>query len=279
MRMKANNKREWLKLYLRLELAKKDFWEFCLFYDREFFHEREFLKEVAIAFQNINENKIKSLAVSMPPRAGKSYITSIFCAWTLGKHPTESVMRNTCTAQLFNKFSYDVRDIVKSERFQLVFPDVKLSDDKANLQGWNTNKSKQVGYFGAGVGGTIIGFGASKIAITDDLYRGIDDAINDNMNARIQQWKQATHDSRFESGCSRIDIGTRWTRNDVIGTQMDSGVYEKEVIIKALDDNDKSFCEAVMTTDEYLDKRNKTAKEIWLAEYQQQPIDLVGMLI
>jgi hypothetical protein len=196
----------------------------------------------------------------------------------LGNHPTESVMRNTCTAQLFNKFSYDVRDIVKSERFQLVFPDVKLSDDKANLQGWNTNKSKQVGYFGAGVGGTIIGFGASKIAITDDLYRGIDDAINENMNARIQQWKQATHDSRFESGCSRIDIGTRWTRNDVIGTQMDSGVYEKEVIIKALDDNDKSFCEAVMTTDEYLDKRNKTAKEIWLAEYQQQPIDLVGML-
>jgi len=278
MRMKANNKREWLKLYLRLELAKKDFWEFCLFYDREFFIEREFLKEVAIAFQNINDNKIKSLAVSMPPRAGKSYITSIFCAWTLGNHPSESVMRNTCTAQLFNKFSYDVRDIVKSERFQLVFPDVKLSDDKANLQGWNTNKSKQVGYFGAGVGGTIIGFGASKIAITDDLYRGIDDAINDNINARIQQWKQATHDSRFESGCSRIDIGTRWTRNDVIGMQMDSGVYEKEVVIKALDDNDKSFCEAVMTTDEYLDKRNKTAKEIWLAEYQQQPIDLVGML-
>ena len=199
MRMKANNKREWLKLYLRLELAKKDFWEFCLFYDREFFIEREFLKEVAVAFQNINDNEIKSLAVSMPPRACKSYITSLFCAWTLGNHPTESVMRNTCTAQLFNKFSYDVRDIVKSERFQLVFPDVKLSDDKANLQGWNTNKSKQVGYFGAGVGGTIIGFGASKIAITDDLYRGIDDAINDNMNARIMQWKQATHDSRFES--------------------------------------------------------------------------------
>ena len=146
------------------------------------------------------------------------------------------------------------------------------------MQGWNTNKSKQVGYFGAGVGGTIIGFGASKIAITDDLYRGIDDAINENMNARIMQWKQATHDSRFESGCSRIDIGTRWTKNDVIGTQTDSGVYDKQIIIKALNERDESFCESVMTTDEYLDKRNKTAKEIWLAEYQQEPIDLVGML-
>ena len=79
MNLQKNSKREWLKMCLRLELAKKDFWQFCLFYDREFFIEREFLKEVAEAFQNINDNKIKSLAVSMPPRAGKSYITSLFC--------------------------------------------------------------------------------------------------------------------------------------------------------------------------------------------------------
>ena len=46
--------------------------------------------------------------------------------------------------------------------FRTVFPEVVLSDNKANLQGWNTNQSKQVGYFGAGVGGTIIGFGATK---------------------------------------------------------------------------------------------------------------------
>ena len=90
----------------------------------------------------------------MPPRAGKSYITSLFCAWTLGRNPTESVMRNTCTATLFIKFSYDVRAILKTEQFQQVFPSVRLSDDKKNLGGWNTNTSKMVGYFGAGVGGT-----------------------------------------------------------------------------------------------------------------------------
>jgi predicted phage terminase large subunit-like protein len=160
----------------------------------------------------------------------------------------------------------------------MVFPDVKLSGDKANLQGWNTTQSKQVGYFGAGVGGTIIGFGASKIAITDDLYRGIEDALNENTNDKIIQWKQATHDSRMETGCARIDIGTRWTINDVIGSQYDAGEYDRSIVIPALDENDKSFCEAVMTTAEYHDKRKKTAKEIWLAEYQQQPMDLTGML-
>lgn len=272
------NKHDLIELYLYYELCKRDFWQFCLFYDQEFFTQRTFLKQVAQAMQDITDDNINSLSVSLPPRAGKSYITSIYCAWVLGNHPSESVMRNTCTATLYTKFSYDVRDIVKSDRFALIFPDVKLSSDKANLQGWNTNTSKQVGYFGAGVGGTIIGFGASKVAITDDLYRGIEDALNDHMNQRVIQWKQATHDSRFESGCKRIDIGTRWVVNDVMGYQMADGVYDKSIIIPALDDNDKSFCEHVMKTSEYIDKRKKTAKEIWMAEYQQQPMDIKGML-
>ena len=266
-----------IKRILFAELAARDFWAFCRYYDPEFYRERKFLKEVATALQEVEEGKIKSLSVSMPPRAGKSYITSLFCAWTIGRNPTESVMRNTCTATLYQKFSYDVRAIVKSDKFREVF-DVKLSTDKANLGGWNTDRAKMVSYFGAGVGGTIIGFGASKIAITDDLYRGIEDALSDTVNDRIIQWKESTHDSRFESGCARIDIGTRWSLNDIIGRSFEANEYDKSIIIAALDENDKSFCEAVMTTEEYLDKRKKTEKSIWLAEYQQKPVDVEGRL-
>ena len=215
-----NEQKNELKKALQVELCRREFWAFCLFIDTDFFTNRKFLQEIAEAFQDVEEGKIKSLSVSMPPRAGKSYITSLFCAWTLGRNPTDSVMRNTCTATLYIKFSYDVRTIVKSDKFKIVFPDVRLSDDKANLQGWNTNYSKQVGYFGAGVGGTIIGFGATKVAITDDLYRGLEDALSDTVNDRILQWKQSTHDSRFESGCARIDIGTRWSLKDVIGVRV-----------------------------------------------------------
>ena len=270
--------RDEAKKLFRQELARRSFWDFCLYYDPELFEARSFLKEVADAFQEITSGTIKSLSVSLPPRAGKSYITSLYCAWSLGNNPTESVMRNTCTATLYAKFSYDVRAIVLSDKFRQVFRDVRMSPDKANLQGWNTNQSKQVGYFGAGVGGTIIGFGASLVAITDDLYTGIETALNESANDKIITWKQATHESRMESGCRTIDIGTRWTVNDVIGRHMAKGHYDKSIIIKALDDNDRSFCEAVMTTGEYLDKRDKTAKEIWLAEYQQQPIDILGRL-
>ena len=274
----SNEHKEAAKELLRQELARRSFYHFCRYYDRDFVHARPFVKDICEAFQEVEDKKIKSLSVSLPPRAGKSYITSLFCAWTLGKNPDKSVMRNACTATLFLKFSYDVRAILKDERFKRVFPDVSLSDDKANLQGWNTNKSKQVGYFGAGVGGTIIGFGASNVAITDDLYRGIEDALSDTVNDRIIQWKESTHDSRFETGCARIDIGTRWSVNDVIGRGINETIYDKSIIVPALDDQGNSFCEAVMTTEEYKQVQKRTAKEIWLAEYQQQPIDIEGRL-
>jgi len=260
------------------ELSRRDFWEFCLFYDPEFFERREFLREIARAFQEIEEGKINSLSVSLPPRAGKSYMTSLFCAWTLGKHPRESIMRNTCTATLYLKFSYDVRNIFKSDRFREIFSKIHLSEDKSNLNGWNTNSAKMVSYFGAGVGGSIIGFGASKIAITDDLYRGLEDALSDTINDRIIQWKEATHDSRLESGCKVIDIGTRWSINDVIGRNIDSGIYDKSIIVPALNSEDQSFCGDVMTSEEYIKKRERLPREIWLAEYQQEPIDLEGRL-
>lgn len=261
--------------------AKDNFVLFCYYYNYEFFKARPFLKEIAQAFQEVADGNIKTLSVSLPPRAGKSYITTLFCAWILGKYPTESVMRNTCSARLAEKLSYDARDVVKSERFAKVFPLVTLSKDKASVSGWNTNQSKQVGYFGQGVGGTIIGFGASKLAITDDLFRSMEDAMSETIREKTHSWKEATHDSRKETGCAEIDIGTRWTRDDIIGKNAEQGYYDKQIVVPALIEQDGalySFCESVMTTEEYLLKKEKTREEIWMAEYMQQPVDIKGRL-
>jgi predicted phage terminase large subunit-like protein len=261
--------------------AKDNFVLFCYFVDFEFFQNRPFLKEIAQAFQDIADGKIKTLSVSLPPRAGKSYITSLFCAWVLGKYPQDSVMRNTCTATLARKLSYDAREILKGEKFQEVFSEIKLSDDRAAVDAWNTNKAKNVSYFGQGVGGTIIGFGATKVSITDDLFKSMEEAMSETIREKTHSWKEATHDSRKESGCAEIDIGTRWTRDDVIGKNSEGGYYDRQIIIPAMKEVDgewASFCEAVMTTEEYLLKKKKTSEDIWTAEYMQQPVDVKGRL-
>jgi predicted phage terminase large subunit-like protein len=257
--------------------AKDNFVLFCYFYDYDFFKSRPFLKEVAQAFQDIADGKMETLSVSFPPRAGKSYITTLFCAWIIGKYPTESVMRNTCTARLAYKLSRDTRDILVGEKFQSVFPDVKLSQDNKAMDGWSTNQSRNVAYFGQGVGGTIIGFGASKLAITDDLFKSMEDAMSETVREKTHSWKHATHDSRLEKGCAQIDIGTRWVRDDVIGVNSSEGRYNKEIVVPALIDG-VSFCESVQSTEKFLEMKGRMPDEIWQAEYMQQPVDVEGRI-
>lgn len=271
-------KPEHLDALIDQELSRRNFWLFCLYYDEEFYSKRTFLKRIADAFQEIYEGRSKRLSVSMPPRAGKSYITSLFCAWILGKKPEGSVMRNCCTSTLYDKFSYDTREIIRSERYREVFPELFLSEDKQSLRGWNTNRAQQVSYFGAGVGGTIIGFGASLVAITDDLIRSFEDAVSDKMLTKTHSWYDGTHSSRQEKDCPVIDIGTRWSKRDTIGRQAAEGFYDKMIVISALNENNESFCEDVKSTEEYQDIRQRTAKEIWMAEYMQSPIEASGTL-
>lgn len=273
------------KIILRKREARNEFWSYCLYMDPKFFTKRPFLKRVSDAFMRVyvaySNNVIYRLAVSMPPRAGKSYITSLFVSWMFGHFPEESVMRNTCADPLYNKLSYDTRDIVRSRKYREIFPEIKLKTDKQNVHGWSIEGARQVSYFGSGVGGTVIGFGASMLAITDDLYKSLEDALSDNNNEKTWSWKQGTHDSRIEGNCCSIDIGTRWSANDVLGRLEESrdGKYYDEIVrIAALDENDKSFCEDVHTTEYYHELRAETDDAIWMAEYMQEPYEAKGLL-
>jgi predicted phage terminase large subunit-like protein len=59
---------------------------------------------------------------------------------------------------------------------------------------------------------------------------------------------------------------------------MEQGQYDKSIIIPALREDGTSFCEAVMTTAEFQEKRKRTSPEIWSAEYMQEPVDMKGRL-
>lgn len=270
------------RIILRRRKARNDFWAFCLYMDKDFFLKRSFLELVALAFMRVFEaysnGIIRRLAVSMPPRAGKSYITSLFSAWMLGKFPTESLMRNTCSSTLYNKFSYDTRDIVRSDKYKEVFTEIRLKQDKQNVNGWSLETARQVSYFGSGVGGTIIGFGASMLAMTDDLYKSLEEALSDTTNEKVWSWKQGTHDSRIEGNCCAIDVGTRWSETDVLGRLEEMGKYDEIIRVAALDENDETFCADVHTTEYYQELRSETDESIWNAEYMQEPIEAKGLL-
>ena len=266
--------------------SKEDFWTFCVYMDPVFFTgKKTHLKLIAEAFQEVAEGKVKVLAVSLPPRAGKSYITSLFCAWMLGRNPLMSIMRNSYAAKLAEKFSKDIRDgILLSPRFQAVFPEVKINPNNAAVDGWSLGKTTQPSYFCAGVGGPITGFGCNLLAVLDDPLKNIEEALSEITINSVWNWYTSTHLSRLETGCPEIHIATRWSRKDPIGRLTDpfSEEYCKDVkVIKisALDDKGNSFCEEVKTTGEYHRLKDITEDFIWEAEYMQNPIESKGLLL
>ena len=258
--------------------ARTHFWAFCNHQDPEFFQSRKFLKPLAMGIQALYDGIIKRLSASLPPRAGKSYMATLASAYFLGRSPTKSVMRNSATAKLYMEFSYHCRDIVNSRKFKEVFPLVNLRQDKQAVTGWSLEQSKQVAYFGGGIGGTIVGFGASGLAITDDLYRGHEDALSETINDKIHLWLQSEHTSRLEGKVPELDIGTRWTKRDIIGSRMERDYYDRTIIIPALNENDETFCEEVKSSEDYKELRNITDPFIWVSEYQQKPIESEGLV-
>jgi predicted phage terminase large subunit-like protein len=270
--LREKNKRE----------LRNNFYKFCVHMDSTFFTPgKPHLKEIADALQEVADGKLQKLAVSMPPRAGKSYITSLFCAWLLGKYPTGSIMRNSYAAKLAEKFSKDIRDgIIINPRYLEVFPNVK---GNGSIDSWSLTTNTQPSYFCAGVGGAITGFGCKTVAILDDPIKNIEEALSETVIESTWNWYTSTHLSRLETNCPEIHIATRWSRKDPIGrlTDENNEAYNpnfKIINIPALDDKGESFCEEIKTTAEYMEIKKVTDDFIWEAEYMQKPVESKGLL-
>ena len=63
------------------------------------------------------------LIICMPPRPGKSLLTSIlFVAWYLGRHPDHHVIFVTYGQDLSDDFGRQVRNLLADPIFQAIFP-------------------------------------------------------------------------------------------------------------------------------------------------------------
>jgi len=87
-------------------------------------------KVMAKKFQEIAEGKCKRLIINMPPRHTKSEFASFMLpAWFLGKFPDKKIIQCSNTAELAVGFGRKVRNLVGSDAYHKVFPDVGLKSD------------------------------------------------------------------------------------------------------------------------------------------------------
>ena len=82
---------EQLQYQASLELARRDFWEFCKLKAPDFYKEsRPYLKNICHELQAFYENPDeKVMILNEPPRHGKSRTAGLFAQWVFGIHPSE----------------------------------------------------------------------------------------------------------------------------------------------------------------------------------------------
>ena len=81
------------------------------------------VKFLAEKLEAVERGEITRLAISMPPRHGKSELASnFFPSWFLGRNPDKYVIFSTYAQELADDFGRKVRNTMRDERFSQVFP-------------------------------------------------------------------------------------------------------------------------------------------------------------
>lgn len=279
---------EEVKYQALLELCRRDFWTFCCTLAPDFYREdRPYLKEFCKALQEFYETDERVLIINMPPRHGKSRTAGLFAQWIFGKKPSEKIITGSYNEQLSTTFSRGVRNAIaerKASRDKIVYSDIfphtilKKGSSAANL--W-TLEGQHVSYLATSPGGTVTGFGAT-VMILDDIVKNADEALNETVLDNHWTWFTNTMLSRLEKNGKLVIIATRWNTKDLSGRAIDHyksiGMPCRVIMKKALQSDGTMLCDGVLDRQAY-DLIVKTmGREIVEANYNQNPIDLVGRL-
>lgn len=279
-----NNLKEEIKKQARLELARRDFFEYCKLTASDFYEEeRNFLKDLCYQLQDFYKSDEKVCVINMPPRHGKSRTAGKFVEWTLGTNPNEKIMTGSYNEDLSSSFAKSVRDTIASAKtegvivYNDIFPNTKIKDGEATQKKWALAGSKVSNYLATSPTGTATGFGCT-IMIIDDLIKNAKEAYNENTLKNHIDWFNNTMLSRTENGFKLIIIMTRWSSNDLAGYILENYPNVRHINYKAVQEDGSMLCEDVLSKEDYEFKTKNMNKDIIYANYQQEPIDVKNRL-
>ncbi len=240
---------------------------------------------MAKKFEDIAAGKLKRLIICMPPRHTKSEFGSFLLpSWFLGKFPQKKIIQSSNTGELAVGFGRKVRNLVDSEAYARIFPNVHLRTDSKAAGRWATNQNGE--YFAIGVGGTVTGKGADLLII-DDPHSEQEAKLaqsNPEVFDNVYEWYTSGPRQRLQPGGAIVIIMTRWSKRDLVGR-----------ILKSAEDRDGEEWEiiefpAILPSGRPLWPEFWSLKELealqselpaakWNAQYQQEPTSEQGAIV
>lgn len=168
----------------------------------------------------------KRQAVSVGPQHGKSFILSkLAVAWMLGAKPGITIALTGFSHTLVTKFSKEVKAIINTRMYQLIFPEAQQVYGSDKAEEWElTNGSALIA---KSAGSKLTGRRVDWLII-DDPHAGREEAESPTMRKKVINWYFADCITRLSPGAAVFCIQTRWHPNDLIG-HLTSEEYIKEI--------------------------------------------------
>ena len=232
--------------------------------------------------ERVARGELKRLIVNMPPRHTKSEFASyLFPAWVMGQKPQTKIIQATHTAELAVGFGRKVKNLLDSEIYRDVFPDIQLARDAKASGRWSTDMGGE--YYAVGVGGALAGRGADLCIIDDPVSE--QDALSPAALDNIYEWYTSGPRQRLQPGGSIIIVMTRWSIRDltakVLQKQAEGGADQWEVVEfpAIFPDTDNVLWPEFWSRDELDGVRASIPVAKWNAQYLQNPTAEEGAII
>ena len=238
-------------------------------------------KMMAEKFEALVRGDLTRVIINIAPRHGKSELTSyLFLAWLMGREPTSKIIQATHTGELAMRFGRKVRNLMDSEIYKDIFPEVALAADSKAAGRWETNKGGE--YFATGVGGAMTGRGANFLVIDDPHSE--QDALSETAMEAAHEWYTSGPRQRLQPGGRILLVMTRWSKKDltemVLKDQAKDLRSDKWDVIEfpAIMPSGKSCWPEFWKINDLLAVKAALPVSKWNAQWQQNPTSEEGAI-
>ena len=277
--------------------APLDFDSYCQYIEwnraadkRFYLPRRKQLKVVVEALQDLADDKLDLLAISMPPGVGKTTIAIFYLSWIGGRTPNSPSLGGSHSNSFLRGVYDELLRLMDKDGEYLwndVFPNISICNTNAKDMRIDLDLPQRFETFefssiGSGNAGKVR---AGTLLYCDDLVDGIETAMSKERLDKL--WQQYTTDLRQRKigNCKELHIATRWSVHDVIGRleqQYGDSDRARFIVMSALDENEESNFNygnnVGFTTQFYHEQREIMDDVSWRALYMNEPIEREGLL-
>jgi predicted phage terminase large subunit-like protein len=257
---------------------------------RERAHLKYLSDEIAEAVRDVERGQNRMIATSMPPRAGKSTLTSMFAPlWMLRRHPEWEIVMTSFDSGLTTGWARTMRTLIEDK------PELGIALKKDGGAGGRWETLEGGGMYSVSIGGPLTGRGA-RVMIIDDPVSDFAAAHSPRVRQNLWDWWLSVAQTRLEPPYLVLVTMTRWHEDDFVGRLL-SPEYEgnpkdwKRIILPALAEKDglgrapeePLLLPTVEESPEEAVARWATTKEnvgtyTWAGMYQQRPAPAKGAI-